>query len=196
MWLGINLEAWLTIVAILISPLLAFEVQRRRDNRREARQAKLLIFNQLLATLKAPLAPVHVDAINRVHVVFYHDKLVIDSWRLYVSHLNQRANSVQQWNDKKFDLLVDLIYQIGCVLCYGRIDKATIRDNTYLPQGYADSEEEFRRIRAAVLEVLQGQRPVATTVLGPIRIAEPLPQPQAIDPHPPSRTSLPLPPSA
>jgi hypothetical protein len=84
--LGIKIESWLTILAIVLGPLLAFEVQRRRDNRRERRQRKLEISRKLMMTLKAPLAPVHVDAINSIQVEFYAkkgpDKKVIDAWRL------------------------------------------------------------------------------------------------------------------
>jgi len=79
MFLGLKLEAWLTILAIIIGPLLAFEVQRRSDNRRERRSRKVEIFRKLMMTLKVPLAPSHVDAINSIHVEFYDDRKVLDA---------------------------------------------------------------------------------------------------------------------
>src|SRR5438105_12517209 len=93
MILGLKAAEWLTILAIIIGPLLAFEVQRRRDDRRERRQRKLEIYRKLMMTLKVPLAPSHVDAINSVHVEFYDDVKVLDAWRLYASHLNQPPKS-------------------------------------------------------------------------------------------------------
>jgi hypothetical protein len=57
MFLGIRLEAWLTIIAIIAGPLLAFEVQRRRDKRREQRNRKAEVFRKLLLTLKVNMAP-------------------------------------------------------------------------------------------------------------------------------------------
>ncbi|MDR3722561.1 MAG: hypothetical protein P4L00_13245, partial [Candidatus Acidoferrales bacterium] len=71
----------MTILAIIVGPLLAFEVQRRRDNRRERRNRKLEIYRRLMMTLKARMAPSHVDAINSIQVEFQSDKKVLDAWR-------------------------------------------------------------------------------------------------------------------
>jgi hypothetical protein len=178
MFLGIKLEAWLTIIAIIIGPLLAFEVQRERDNRRERRNRRLDIYRRLMMTLKVPLAPSHVDALNLIPLEFDAMKddgrNVLDAWRLYSSHLNNRQNADQHWVNKKFDLLVDLVYLIGQSLGYKNIDKATIRDNTYLPQGYVDVEQELHQIRKTWLEVLTGQRPITMTMLGPVQVEAPL----------------------
>jgi hypothetical protein len=179
MFLGIKLETWLTIIAIIIGPLLAFEVQRVRDNRRERRNRKLEIYRKLMLTVKVPMAPSHVDALNLIPLEFNAkigaDKNVLDAWRLYTSHLNNRQKADQHWLDKKFDLLVDLVYLIGQSLGYTDINKATIRDNTYLPQGYVDVESEWHQIRKAWLEVLNGQRPIPMTMLGPVHLKEPMP---------------------
>jgi hypothetical protein len=178
MFLGIKLEAWLTIIAIIVGPLLAFEVQRRRDNRRERRNRRLDIYRKLMMTIKVPLAPSHVDALNLIPLEFNgkrgSGKKVFEAWRLYSSHLNNRQQTDQQWMNKKFDLLVDLVYLIGQSLGYKSIDKATIRDNTYLPQGYVDVEQELHQIRKTWLEVLNGQHPLPMTMLGPVQVAAPL----------------------
>lgn len=177
MFLGIRLEGWLTIIAIIAGPLLAFEVQRERDNRRDRRNRKLEIFRKLIMTLKVPLAPSHVDAINSIHVEFYDEQKVLDAWRLYASHLNQRGargDDIARWAEKKFDLLVELVYLMGQSLGYGDIDRAAIRDNTYVPQGYADVEAEWHQIRKAWLDVLNGQRPLPMTMVGPVQVEEPM----------------------
>lgn len=177
MFLGIRLEGWLTILAIIVGPLLAFEVQRRRDNRREHRNRKLDIYRTLLLSIKVPMAQRHVDAINSIPLEFYSAEETMKAWRLYTSHLNDhhsiKQNS-QGWGAKKFDLLVDLAYEVGQNLGYTHIDKATLRDNMYVPQGYTDMEEEWRQIRASWLKVLNGQSPLVMTVVGPIQIEEPL----------------------
>jgi hypothetical protein len=198
MFLGIRLEGWLTIIAIIIGPLLAFEVQRRRDNRRELRSRKLEIYRRLMLTLKAPMAPSHVDAINSIQAEFHtdgeNDKKVLDAWRLYTSHLNDRRKRSEpeaiQWQEKKFDLLVELVYLIGQSLGYKNIDRAALRDNTYLPQGFVDVEAEWHQIRKAWLELLDGMRPLAMTMVGPVQVEEPmkrveeivLPQPAQLPP--------------
>jgi hypothetical protein len=200
MFVGIKLEAWLTILAIILGPLLAFEAQRWRDKRRERRNRKLEIFRKLVMTLKAPMNPNHVDAINSIQVEFYakkgSDKKVLDAWRLYVSHLNQpvgQGDQAARWIQKKFDLLVELVYLIGQSLGYGDIDRTAIRDDTYFPKGYADTEEESQRMRKAWLEVLNGQRPLLMTILGPVQVEKPMNLIEEITP--PQATPRALPPN-
>lgn len=178
MFLGIKPEGWLTIAAIVLGPLLAFAVQQWRDARLEEIERKREIYKQLLLTLKVSMAPRHVDAINSIPLEFYKESKVMQAWRLYTSHLNDFAmvrNANQRWREKKFELLVDLAFEVGQTLGYVHIDKATLNDNLYVPQGYADVEEEQRQIRECVLKVLKGERPVAVTMVGPVEIAEPLP---------------------
>jgi hypothetical protein len=181
MFLGIRLEGWLTILAIIMGPLLAFAVQHGRDNRRERRNRKMEICRKLILTLKVPLNPNHVDAINSIPLEFHSDKKVLDAWRLYSSHLNQPQHNpnaddadAKRWLEKKFDLLIDLVYEIGKTLSYEHLDKSLLRDNLYVPKGYADVEEEWRQIRMAWLQVLNGQRPLVMTLVGPVQVEPPL----------------------
>ena len=177
MFLGIKLEGWLTITAIILGPVLAFGIQHWRDQLREDRNRKRKVFHQLLLTLKVPMAPVHVDAINSVPLEFYSHPETIRAWRLYTSHLNNRnmlKNNAQSWGEKKFELLIDLVYEMGKILRFDHIDKATLRDNLYVPQGYEDTEEQFRQMREAMLQVLRGERPVPVTMVGPVEVREPM----------------------
>lgn len=190
MWLGIKPEGWLTIAAIVLGPILALMIQQWRDKRREDDKRKRQIFHQLLLTLKVPMAPRHVDAINSIPLEFYSNKEVLEAWRLYTSHLNDHAmlkNNGRSWGEKKFDLLVDLAYKMGKSLGYDHIDKATLKDNIYVPQGYEDQEEQFRLMRDTLLKVLRGQSPVPVTMVGPVQVEEPL-QPAAELPVQPNRT--------
>jgi hypothetical protein len=193
MFLGIKLEGWLTIIAIVLGPLLAFAVQRWRDSRRDRIERKRQIYRQLLLTLKVPMNPRHVDALNSIPLEFYQDSKVMQGWRLYTSHLNDSAmlkNANLRWGEKKFELLLDLAYEIGLTVGYTHIDKATLKDNLYVPQGYADVEEEQRQIRENVLKVLKGGQPVAMTMVGPVEVAAPLP---VVEELIAARPALPLP---
>lgn len=177
MFLGISLEGWLTISAIIVGPVLAFAVQNWRDKRREERNNKLQIYRKLILTLKVNMAPTHVDAINSVPLEFHTEAEVMKAWRLYTSHLNQRElvkADPKGWGDRKYNLLVDLVHKVGQTLGYSHLDEAALRDNLYVPQGYSDMEEEMRQIRAAWLQVLNGQRSIPMTVLGPVQVEEPL----------------------
>jgi hypothetical protein len=174
---GIKLEGWLTITAIIAGPVLAFVVQDRRDKKREHYRRKREIFQTLLLTLKAQLAPRHVDALNCVPVEFYEYKKIMDAWKLYTAHLNDRSptRDLTRWGEKKQELLIDLVHEIGVNLGFEHLDKATLRVNVYAPQGYEDNEEEMRQMRAAWLQVLKGLRPVPMTMVGPVQVEGALP---------------------
>jgi hypothetical protein len=87
MWLGIKLEGWITIAAIILGPIFAFLIQDIRDRLRDDRQRKRRIFQQLLLTFKVPMAPTHVDALNSVPLEFHSVPNVMRAWREYTSHL-------------------------------------------------------------------------------------------------------------
>lgn len=193
MWLGIKLEGWLTIAAIILGPILAFAIQHLRDKLRDDQTRKRQIFQQLLLTLKVPMSPRHVDALNSIPLEFYSVSAVMQAWREYVSHLNNShmvRNNPQGWGERKLELLVTLAYEIGRSLGYDHIDKATLRDNVYVPKGYEDNEEQSRQTQAALLQVLKGERPIATTMVGPVQFEQPLPPAQILPEHPglPDRT--------
>lgn len=193
--LGIRLEGWLTIAAIVLGPLVAFAIQNRRDAKREHERRRNQIFRQLLLTLKVPMAPKHVDAINSIPLEFYSDSEVIKAWRLYTSHLNDGAAlraDAQRWGQRKFELLVDLAAKMATTLDYTHIDEAALRDNLYVPQGYQDVEEQMRQIREAWLQVLNGQRPIPMTMVGPIQVEQPMGLiPELPSPTPPALPATP-----
>lgn len=195
MYLGIKLEGWLTILAILVGPLLAFAVQNWRDASREDRSRKRKVFHQLLLTLKVPMAPVHVDALNSIPLEFYSHREVISAWRLYSSHLNNQAmlkNNPRGWGEKKRELIVDLTFEIGKSLGYEHIDKATMLDNLYVPQGYEDREAQFQEIRGTLLQVLRGEHPIPVTMVGAVQVEKPF---EPVEEIPPRRQpALPPPP--
>jgi hypothetical protein len=187
MFFGIKIEGWLTIAAIILGPLLAFAVQHWRDQMRERERRKMDIFRRLLLTLKVPMAQNHVDALNSIPLEFYSHQETMSAWRLYTSHLNDAAMlraQPQRWGEKKFDLLIDLVGKIAKALDYDHIDAATLQDNVYVPQGYQDVEEQMREIRAAWQQVLNGQRPLTMTVVGPIQVEPPMPPVQELPPEP------------
>lgn len=195
MFLGIKVDEWLTIAAIILGPVLAFGIQHWRDVRREDRNRKRKIFNQLLLTLKVPMAPAHVDAINSIPLEFYSSTEIIRAWRLYTSHLNNSGmlkSNGQRWGERKFELLIDLAFEMGKSLGYDHIDKATLRDNLYVPQGYEDREAQFSQIRESLLQALRGERAIPMTMVGPVQVEEPIPPtPEIMRPKPPQSPSTP-----
>ena len=178
--------AIINVIAVLASPVVALEVQKRLDDRRAASDRKMSIFRKLMTTRATQMSPAHVEALNAIEVEFYAasgpDKKVLDAWRLYINHLNQNAGegeALERWIEKKRDLLVDLLYAMAQRLDFD-IDKVTIQKNVYIPQGHVEIEQELHALRKAALAVLSGERPVQTTVVGRVQTSAPLPSTEEI----------------
>src|SRR2546422_225122 len=73
-FLGIRLEGWLTILAIILGPIVALALQRYSERRREKQQRQLTIFKELMATRAAKVSQRHVDALNAIEIEFASGK--------------------------------------------------------------------------------------------------------------------------
>ena len=135
-------DQWLAVIsaaAVLISPVVALEVQKHLDDRRVSLERKMSIFRKLMTTRATQMSPAHVEALNGIEVEFYAtggpDKKVLDAWRLYINHLNSPAGDGEaliRWVEKKGGLLIELLYQMAQRLNYD-IDKVAIEKNVYHP---------------------------------------------------------------
>ncbi len=184
-----SFDRWIAItsvLAILLSPLVALEIQKRLDDRRSERERKLTVFRRLMTTRATDIAPTHVEALNSIEVVFYAtkgpDKKVLDAWRIYINHTNTgmgEGDTANRWVDKRRELLVDLLYEMGQNLGYD-IDKVTIKNNAYYPKGHFEMETEQHALRKAALRVFSGDAPLVSTVVGTVQVAPPLPPPEEL----------------
>jgi hypothetical protein len=172
----------LSVIAIFSSPLVALEIQKRLDKKRSRTDRKMDIFRKLMTTRASTMNPAHVEGLNSIEIEFHAkdgpDKKVLDAWKLYASHLNaarmQPGPDLNRWVERKQELLTELLHEMALALGYD-ISKATIKDDTYYPQGYVDVEQEQHALRKAALEVFSGARPLAATVVGEVQTSAPLP---------------------
>lgn len=188
-------DQWLTVVtvaAIVFSPIIALEVQKRLDDRRAKFDRKMVIFRKLMTTRATQLSPAHVEALNGIEVEFYAlrgpDKKVLDAWRLYINHLNSKVGegeALNRWVDKKSGLLIDLLYEMAQRLKYD-IDKVAIEKNVYHPKGFVEIETEQHSLRKAALAVFSGERPIQATVVGRVQTTQPLALPEELGPAQPA----------
>ena len=81
------------VAAAGAGPVLAVEVQKRSERKREQRSRRLGIFRTLMATRLQMLGWEHVQALNVIDVEFYgsssEEKAVLNDWKAYLDHLNQ-----------------------------------------------------------------------------------------------------------
>lgn len=162
----------LMILATAVSPLIAVQVTRRLDDRNEERGRKLHIFKTLMATRAYSLSPAHVEALNRIDLEFSpkrsRENAVLDVWQQYLDHLGNKVLEGAAWQDKRTDLLVDLLHAMAGALGY-QFNKTQIKNGTYAPVAHGRIEDEQERLRQLTLELLDGKRvlPMYVTNLPP-----------------------------
>jgi len=158
-----KLSDWVMVVAILLAPLIAVQVSIFIEKQREKRKRKINVFTALMATRAAGLSPKHVEALNLIDIEFYKDKLVTDSWKAYIDHLNDKSLTREIWLNKTTDMFTDLLFNMGVTLGYN-FDKTHIKRSSYSPQAHGDYENDHMIIRKALVEVLSGKKSIPMEV--------------------------------
>lgn len=79
-----------------------------------------------------------------------------------------RSLPADQWDVKRVDLLVELLYHMALALKYD-FDKTQIRNGTYAPVAHGKIENQQEAIRQGVIDILEGKRviPMHVTNLNP-----------------------------
>ncbi len=181
-WLGVSLESWLTMLAIIAGPISALLIQKKLERYREKKERKLTVFRNLMASRASRLSPLYVQSLNAIEVEFYNEKEVIQAWRQFITHVTTPypidGTEAQQrdWNDRVTDYLNNILFEMARVLKYS-FDPMTLKRNAYYPSGWGEVEVENVLLRKASLEVFTGNRPLKMEIEKPITIQqESLPQ--------------------
>jgi uncharacterized protein DUF6680 len=159
-WLGISLEGWLTIAAVVVGPILALAAQRVLDNLREEHTRQVRIFRELMVTRAQRLSPRHVEALNAVPLEFRKtrkNKKILATWKTYIDHLGtDSTKDLSAWINTGTGLLVELLYEMSQRLG-PRLEKLSIEKEAYLPIMFNTIEMESQAVRKQILEVLDGR---------------------------------------
>jgi uncharacterized protein DUF6680 len=164
----------LMLFAVLLSPLVAVQVQRWLERFREKRNAKMWVFQTLMATrtVAARISPEHARALNMIDLTFHGglrkrptkaEKLVLDAWKKYFDQLNIAAgqgDALRRWAEKRDELFVNLLHAMSEDLGYS-FDRLQLMRNFYAPIAQGTLEAELNEIRTSVLGVLRGRSPIA-----------------------------------
>lgn len=150
------------IVAIILAPVIAVQVQKWLEIFREERGRRLRIFKTLMATRAANVSPEHVQALNMIDLEFQGKryKSVTDAWKTYLDHLasfpkDSEEAIQQQWVDKRIDRLTTLLMEMGKCLGY-EFDEVHVKKGVYAPEAHGQLENENMLIRRGLLRLLYG----------------------------------------
>lgn len=114
-----------------------------------------------MATRANVVAPVHVEALNRIALEFSPkragEKVVLDAWEQYHDHLGAVQN--QNWSGRRVDLMVELLHAMSKTVGYS-FSKTQIKNGIYTPVAHGELEEDQIAMRKMLLEVLRGQRSI------------------------------------
>jgi Family of unknown function (DUF6680) len=159
---------WLVIAAILLGPVIAVQLTKFLDDRKEGRQRKIDIFKTLMATRGIALSFQHVEALNRIDLEFHSnhrdEKEVIEAWKAYLDLLADQNIPPDQWSVRRVDLLVDLLHKMAKTLDY-EFDKTHIKNSSYYPRLYGDIEAFQQEMRNALRELMAGKRVIPIMVM-------------------------------
>ena|SRR3990167_3941375 len=150
----------LTFFAILGGPVLAIEVSRRVDVKRENRRRKVDLFRTLFKTRKERLSYDHVSALNLIELEFFGDKTVIDAYRAYVNHLGQVVpppGKDEHFFSERNDRFHELLKIIASSLSF-EFDKSDLDRFGYSPIGWGRDQELGRQNAESLRDLLAGRR--------------------------------------
>ncbi len=149
------------IIAMIVGPTIAVRITEKLRHKKDSRDRKVHIFRTLMATRSAPLAAMHVEALNLVELEFQvhpdASSTVVAAARLYMDHLNDRQYPKDMWGSRKGELLVDLLYEMSKTLGYN-FDKVQIKAGSYYPSAYGETDEDNYKTRKLWLEILEAKR--------------------------------------
>jgi len=172
-----NISDWLAILAILAAPIVALQIQKYIEDRKEIRARKMQIFRTLMATRATRLDAKHIEALNMIDIEFFKNEKVTEKWKLLLDNF---ANYPQDPNKKNYEsklsscaeksdgLFVDLLSEMAKSLDY-KFDKVHLKRNIYIPKGQADYMMSQEFMRRAFVEVLSGARSIPIKVVNAVK---------------------------
>jgi len=170
---SMEVKDWITIAAIIIGPILAVQAQKIVEAIRSKKQKRLKLFHTLMSTRATRISNEHVTALNMIDIEFYgrkvlgtkfqtpKEKSVTNAWKNYNDQLNSRyePEHFSAWLERGNILFTTLLYKMSNALGY-EFDEVQLKRDCYRPIGHEHLEEDHHNIRKALLEVLNGTRPL------------------------------------
>ena len=108
-----DFKDWISLFAILASPLIAVGVTLLVEKRRQKRRDKLELFKTMMTQRGFPASYAWVDAINSLSVVFADDQSVISAVNDFMRIVNTQPFNDEEYENKKIKLLEKIAVSLG-----------------------------------------------------------------------------------
>lgn len=108
-----DFKDWISIFAILASPLIAVGVTLLVEKRRQKRRDKLELFKTMMTQRGFSASYAWVDAINSLSVVFADDQSVISAVNDFMRIVNTQPFNNEEYENKKIKLLEKIAVSLG-----------------------------------------------------------------------------------
>lgn len=174
---NMDIKDWVTVIAVIFSPLLAVQAQKMIESLREKRNRRIKIFKTLMSTRGERLSRDHVQALNMIDIEFYgrrffgtrfqrrSEKAVTNAWKNYNDNLNSTSNyeSPELWLKEGDTLFIKLLYEMSNALGYD-YDEVQLKRDCYRPELHATIENAQLNVLSGLASVLKNERSIPVTV--------------------------------
>lgn len=160
------------LLAVLLGPILAIQVQKFIEKLEESKNRKLRIFRTLMATRATPLVNSRIEALNLIDIEFQDEAAVLEQWKICLDHLYDCPSNLESstlsadlniWNDRLKDKSARLLQAMAEALNY-RFDEVQIKKGAYIPKAHVDLEEETYLLRKNLIDVMAGKRSISVRI--------------------------------
>ena len=155
----------LTLLAILLGPILAIQIQKRIETHKEIKDRKLNIFKSLMATRGARVSFEHVRALNMIDIEFTKHKDITEAWKYYLDCLSSDMvnGNPELWANERDKLFVELMNKMGTVLGYC-FDKVHLNKSIYTPKAHNEEEIYQLSIREQLKKIFNGEQSISVKI--------------------------------
>lgn len=160
------------ILAVLLAPLLAVQVQKWIERLQESRRRKHALFQALMATRTARVSIDHVHALNAIDLEFYgrrflgmrwtseRENAVVNAWHKYRDALGDPDNFRDDVGlRRREDAFIGLLFAMARDVGYD-FDEVHLRRSAYSPQAHGDLELDQWLLRKRLVELMEGKRAI------------------------------------
>lgn len=154
------------VLATIIGPIAAVQIQKWVERRGETNRRQVEVFRALMGSRAMPNSPQHVNALNAVPLEFHHVPSVVGPWSDLLMHLNTDSKvNPEHWQQTHINRFLSLLKAMAAHLKYQFRD-AELQDHAYFPEWQVILMNEQEAMRKGLLALATGKDSLHMNVTG------------------------------